>query len=56
MRFQNKVFLITGGASGIGLAVARLLKQEGAALIRWDINHEALAAAGAELNCSLHSS
>ncbi len=33
MRFENKVALITGGTSGIGLAVARLLMQEGARVL-----------------------
>lgn len=30
MRFQNKVALVTGGRSGIGLAIARRLRDEGA--------------------------
>jgi short-subunit dehydrogenase len=40
--FQDKTFLITGGASGIGLATARLLKQNGARIAIWDVNAEAL--------------
>ena len=32
MRFQDKVALVTGGSSGIGLATARLLASEGAAV------------------------
>ncbi len=42
MRFNGKVALVTGGASGIGLAVARRLVREGARLILWDINPSAL--------------
>lgn len=42
MRFNGKVALVTGGASGIGLAVARRLVREGAQLILWDINQAAL--------------
>lgn len=33
MRFENKVALITGGTSGIGLAVAHSLAQEGAKVV-----------------------
>jgi NAD(P)-dependent dehydrogenase (short-subunit alcohol dehydrogenase family) len=33
MRFENKVAIITGGTSGIGLATAQLLSQEGARLV-----------------------
>ena len=33
MRFQDKVTLVTGGSSGIGLATARLLAREGAAVM-----------------------
>lgn len=32
-RLENKVFIVTGGSSGIGLAVARRLTVEGAAVI-----------------------
>lgn len=33
MRFDKKVAIITGGTSGIGLAVARLLSKEGASVV-----------------------
>lgn len=49
-RFVNKTFVITGAASGIGLATARLLKLEGAHVTLWDVNADGLAAAGAALN------
>jgi NAD(P)-dependent dehydrogenase (short-subunit alcohol dehydrogenase family) len=33
MRFENKIALVTGGSSGIGLATARLMASEGAAVM-----------------------
>lgn len=48
MRFDGHLALITGGASGIGLATARRMAAEGAGLILWDIDAQALAHAAAE--------
>jgi NAD(P)-dependent dehydrogenase (short-subunit alcohol dehydrogenase family) len=45
MRFQDKVALVTGGASGIGLATAKRLASEGARLVLADLSAEKLAAA-----------
>jgi NAD(P)-dependent dehydrogenase (short-subunit alcohol dehydrogenase family) len=39
MRVSDKVFLISGGASGLGAATARLLVENGAKVILADINH-----------------
>lgn len=39
-RFENKVALVTGAASGIGAATARLLAREGAAVVLADIGDE----------------
>ena len=44
-RFKDKVALVTGGASGIGLAVAKRLASEGACLVLADYNQENLDAA-----------
>jgi len=46
---QGRNFIITGGASGIGLATAHLLRQEGANLVLWDVAEAKLQAAGEEL-------
>lgn len=40
MQLQNKTVLITGGASGIGKIMGRLLLQRGARLIIWDIDQK----------------
>lgn len=45
MRFQNKVAVVTGGSSGIGLATARLLASEGAAVMICGRNAERLTSA-----------
>jgi len=44
-RFKGQVAIITGGASGVGREVAARLTQEGAKVILWDLNAEALAEA-----------
>ena len=40
--FAGKGYIITGAASGIALATARILKQRGASLSLWDQNAQAL--------------
>ena len=49
MRFKGKTAVITGGASGIGLAIARRFIQEGGKVVANDINPERIAALAAEL-------
>jgi 3-oxoacyl-[acyl-carrier protein] reductase len=46
---DGRVAVVTGGASGIGLAIARRLQRSGARVSLWDVDSDALAAAGAEL-------
>ena len=47
--FENQVAVITGGGSGIGLAVARALAARGARLVLADVDRTALEAARKEL-------
>src|ERR671925_437100 len=49
MRFNKKHVLITGGARGIGLEIARQFAREGAVLSLLDLNKETLSAATEEL-------
>jgi 2-dehydro-3-deoxy-L-rhamnonate dehydrogenase (NAD+) len=46
----NRVAIVTGGAQGIGYAVARRMLESGAAVILWDINEAQLAKARAGLS------
>ena len=48
-RFDGKVAVVSGAASGIGRSTALRLAQEGASLLISDINSEALAATEAEI-------
>ena len=49
MKLQNKVTVITGGTSGIGLAIAKEYQREGAKVVVMGRNADALSAASAEL-------
>ena len=49
MSLAGKVAIVTGAASGIGLAAARRLAQDGASVAIWDLNEEGAKAAAAEL-------
>lgn len=52
MRLENKVAVITGAASGMGLAMAKLFTQEGAKVVAADWNGERLDAAVADIRQS----
>ncbi|WP_034406205.1 glucose 1-dehydrogenase [Deinococcus sp. RL] len=51
-RLQDKVAVVTGAASGIGLATARLLTREGAKVVAADWNAERLQTAAEELRAA----
>jgi NAD(P)-dependent dehydrogenase (short-subunit alcohol dehydrogenase family) len=51
-QFKDKVAVVTGGASGIGLALARRAAAEGMKLVLADIEEGPLAAAAAELKAA----
>ena len=46
-RFEGRIAIVTGGASGIGAGIARRLAAEGARLSLWDMDADALARSGA---------
>ncbi|MCF4009355.1 SDR family oxidoreductase [Rheinheimera sp. UJ63] len=50
MNLKDKTIVITGGAQGLGLEMARMCASEGAKLALIDMNAEQLAAAKAELS------
>lgn len=49
MRFNNKTVVVTGGAGGIGLAIASRFASEGANIVLADISMEQLSEAGEKL-------
>jgi 3-oxoacyl-[acyl-carrier protein] reductase len=56
MRLKDKVALITGGARGIGQAIANCLAEEGAQIVIWDINLEEAKKSAAQLNTQARES
>ncbi|HET6471885.1 MAG TPA: SDR family NAD(P)-dependent oxidoreductase, partial [Pseudomonadales bacterium] len=52
MDFRQKVAVITGGASGIGLATAKQLAARGATLVLVDMQASALGAAAAAVKAA----
>ncbi len=49
MEFKDKTAVITGGASGIGFALAKRLSQSGAHVILFEPDEDALKTAAAQL-------
>jgi NAD(P)-dependent dehydrogenase (short-subunit alcohol dehydrogenase family) len=54
MQIQDHVFLVTGAASGLGAATARLIAQAGGCVLLADVNPEAGAALAGELGAAAH--
>jgi NAD(P)-dependent dehydrogenase (short-subunit alcohol dehydrogenase family) len=54
MQIQDHVFLVTGAASGLGAATARLIAQAGGRVLLADVNPEAGAALAGELGTAAH--
>ena len=50
--FNNRTAVITGGAQGFGLDIAKRFLNSGAKVIIWDINEELLKSAVVEVNHS----
>lgn len=51
-QLQGKVALVTGGAQGIGLGIARALTAEGAKVVVLDLEAEPMARTADELSCA----
>jgi len=52
MQIQNNVFIVTGGASGLGAATARTIVEAGGKVVLADVQQEAGAALAAELGAA----
>ncbi len=54
MRLKNKIAIVTGGASGIGMATVKAFIREGATVIIWDMAEKGAAVAN-ELTAAGHN-
>jgi len=55
MQLEGKVAVVTGAASGMGLAIATLFAAEGAKIVAGDWNQQRLDAAVAEITGKLRT-
>lgn len=51
-RFAGRCAIVTGGASGLGKAVAKRIVEEGGSVVLWDLNAQALAEAKMEVGAA----
>src|ERR1700761_3100934 len=51
-RFKKRTAIVTGGASGLGKETAQRLIREGAKVVLWDVNAEALDKVKAEMDAT----
>ena len=51
MQIQNNVFIITGGASGLGEATARMIKANGGQVVIADVQVEGRPEIGSGIEC-----
>ena len=56
MQIENKIFLVSGGASGLGAATAEMLVNAGAKVMLVDLNADAVAAKARQLGDNARSS
>ena len=56
MQIENKIFLVSGGASGLGAATAEMLVAAGAKVMLVDLNADAVAAKAQQLGANARSS
>src|ERR1700757_3908349 len=52
--FENKVALVTGAGSGLGLATAKAFAESGASVVLADANEKAVCSAAEELSAQGH--
>lgn len=52
MKIENRVFVVTGGGSGLGAATARMLVEAGGRVVLADVNREAGEAIAGELGAA----